>query len=204
MNTAAAVKAASTRRVRPLAWTCRSLSSSSILRSELDKFSGLGGGWWDAKGKGGVGPLHKLNLCRVRHIVHAAQLLFANEKNNAKQLGGRECIRSSSTPLQSLKVLDIGCGGGLLCESLARLGANVLGADPCPESIDIARSHAHGDPLTRDIRYEAITAENLASRDGACFDIVCALEVLIIITVFRPVDKCCCSSGWLLQFTSTL
>ncbi len=180
MNTAAVVKAASTRRVRPLAWTCRSLSStsSSILRSELKKFSGLGGGWWDAKDKGGVGPLHKLNLCRVRHIVHAAQLLFANE-NNAKQLG-RECIISSSTPLQSLKVLDVGCGGGLLCESLARLGANVLGVDPCPECVDVARSHARGDPLTRGIRYEAITAENLASRDGACFDIVCALEVITV------------------------
>ncbi len=172
-----AVLQASTRRVKPLSRAFRSLSSSSasVLRSELEKFSGLGSEWWDPKGKGGVGPLHKLNLCRVRHIVHAAQLLLATE-SNAKQLG-RECIRPSSPPLQSLRVLDVGCGGGLLCESLARLGADVLGVDPCPENVDVARSHACGDPLTRGIRYEAITAENLASRDGASFDIVCALEV---------------------------
>ncbi len=176
MNTA--VLKASTRRMRPLSWTCTRLplSSSTVLNSELEKFSRLGGEWWDANGKGGVGPLHKLNLCRVHHVVNAAQLLLAPSENNAKQLG-REYMKSTSTPLQSLRVLDVGCGGGLLCESLARLGADVLGVDPCPENIDVAQSHALGDPLTRDICYEVITAEDLASRDGACFDIVCALEV---------------------------
>ncbi len=173
-----AVLKASTKRMRPLAWTCTRLplSFSTVMNSELEKFSRLGGGWWDADGKGGAGPLHNLNLCRVRHIVNAAQLLLTPPEINAEQIG-REYVKSAFKPLQSLRVLDVGCGGGLLCESLARLGADVLGVDPCSENVRVAQSHAGGDPLTRDICYEVITAEDLASRDGACFDVVCALEV---------------------------
>ncbi|CAN0110117.1 unnamed protein product, partial [Laminaria digitata] len=85
--------------------------------------------------------------------------------------------RGSTTPLAGLRALDVGCGGGLLSESLARLGAEVTGIDPSPENVAVASAHAQGDPLTRTIRYEAATAEELEAR-GSCFDLVASLEVI--------------------------
>mmetsp|Transcript_2788 Transcript_2788/g.3868 ORF Transcript_2788/g.3868 Transcript_2788/m.3868 type:complete len:239 (-) Transcript_2788:5440-6156(-) len=82
-----------------------------------------------------------------------------------------------SSQLHDLKILDVGSGGGLLSESLARLGANVTGIDPSIENINVAKEHCKIDPLTANINYQALTVEEMAS-SGAKFDAVCSLEVI--------------------------
>lgn len=82
----------------------------------------------------------------------------------------------ASKPLKGLNVVDIGCGGGLLSESLARLGASVVGIDPTSAAIEAARSHASTDPLTHNIDYRINTVEDLVYAKES-FDLVCSLEV---------------------------
>jgi len=86
-------------------------------------------------------------------------------------------IRDVKNPLGALRVADIGCGGGILSESLARSGAEVVGVDPSPENIAIATAHAQKDPVTATIEYRASTAEDMSAA-GEHFDVVCALEVV--------------------------
>lgn len=83
----------------------------------------------------------------------------------------------SREQLKTLDILDVGCGGGLLSESLARLGANMTSIDPSPENIRIASSHKLGDPLTNSIDYQSTTIEELCEKEKK-FDVVCSLEVL--------------------------
>jgi 2-polyprenyl-6-hydroxyphenyl methylase / 3-demethylubiquinone-9 3-methyltransferase len=137
-----------------------SFSSASINPAELDKFRHIRDQWWDPSSTAGSGPLHAMNILRTRFIA--------------------DSVRSSSKigkPLHDLRCLDVGCGGGLLSESLARLGGQVTGIDPSAENVAVAAQHAQGDPLTRSIAYEATTAEELVER-GEQFDVVCALEVV--------------------------
>ncbi len=124
---------------------------------ELERFRDMGSRWWDRDGP--MRPLHNLNPTRIDWI--RARL--------AKQLLQHPAVAGKLT------ILDIGCGGGLLSEPLARLGARVTAIDPNPELIDIARSHARGSGL--DIDYQATTAEALAA-SGISFDVVCAMEVI--------------------------
>jgi 2-polyprenyl-6-hydroxyphenyl methylase/3-demethylubiquinone-9 3-methyltransferase len=133
---------------------------STVDASEVERFSALAAEWWDPLGKMGV--LHKFNPVRLRYIKAAACRHF-----------GRDDKRLDA--LTDLRILDIGCGGGLLSEPLARLGAAVVGADPAEPNIEAASLHAAEAGVSVD--YRATTAEALADA-GERFEIVLAMEVV--------------------------
>jgi len=135
-------------------------SDPTVDAAEVDRFSRLAGEWWDHRGKMAV--LHKFNPVRLAYIRDAACRQF-----------GRDAARPPC--LDALRILDIGCGGGILCEPLARLGAAVVGADPSPANIEAARLHAAGNGLAID--YRTTAAEALADA-GERFDVVLAMEVV--------------------------
>lgn len=128
--------------------------------AEVGKFSAIAETWWDPDGP--FRPLHALNPCRLDYVTRqiAAQ--------SGKDL-------SVPRPFDGLRILDIGCGGGLISEPMARLGAEVVGADASEENIAVARVHAAERGLAID--YRATTAEALAE-SGARFDAVLALEIV--------------------------
>jgi 2-polyprenyl-6-hydroxyphenyl methylase / 3-demethylubiquinone-9 3-methyltransferase len=128
--------------------------------AEVAKFERMAAEWWDADGK--FRPLHKLNPARLSFVRDAIAEHFGRDAKAAK-------------PLAGLSVLDIGCGGGLLTEPMARLGAEVVGADPSHANIEAARRHAEQMRLAID--YRDTTAEALAAAHEA-FDVVLALEVV--------------------------
>ena len=136
------------------------MRTSTIDEAEVARFSALAEEWWDPRGKMAV--LHKFNPVRLAYIRDAACRRFAR---NPKLLDS----------LKGLRILDIGCGGGILCEPLARLGANVLGADPAEKNIAAATLHAEQSGLSVD--YRVTSAEALADA-GERFDIVLAMEVV--------------------------
>lgn len=127
---------------------------------EVARFARLASQWWDANGP--FKPLHRINPTRLTYIRDQLVHKFGRDKRAAASLAG-------------LTVLDIGCGGGLVAEPLARLGAEVTGIDPAEENIEAAKAHAKGARL--DIAYRATTAEALAA-EGATFDAVLLLEVV--------------------------
>lgn len=132
--------------------------------AELEKFGALAAEWWDPEGK--FRPLHKFNPVRLGYIRDQAVAHFG--RNTA-----------STEPLAGLNLLDIGCGGGLLCEPMARLGAQVTGIDAEARNIEVARTHAQSSGL--DIDYRAVLAEELVAA-GAQFDIVLTMEVVEHVT----------------------
>jgi 2-polyprenyl-6-hydroxyphenyl methylase / 3-demethylubiquinone-9 3-methyltransferase len=129
-------------------------------RDEVARFAKLSGQWWDARGP--FRQLHRINPVRLTYIRGQLCQRFARDAREAASLSG-------------LSVLDVGCGGGLVCEPLARLGANVTGIDPAAENIAAAMAHASAGGL--DITYEGATADALASR-GQSYDAVLLLEVV--------------------------
>src|SRR3954449_10996633 len=133
---------------------------ASVDDAEVARFSALASEWWDPRGKMAV--LHKFNPVRLGFIKDAACRQF---ERDAKRLDARS----------GLRMLDIGCGGGILSEPLARLGAAVVGADPSQTNIAAAKLHADEAGLAVD--YRATTAEALADA-GERFDIVLAMEVV--------------------------
>jgi len=132
---------------------------STVDAAEIAKFSKLSAEWWDPKGK--MAPLHRINPLRLGYIRDAACRKF--ERN----------VRSLSC-LAGLRVLDIGCGAGLLCEPLSRLGAQVIGVDPSASNIAAAKLHASKSHLAID--YRCTTVEEIDPRER--FDIVLAMEVV--------------------------
>jgi len=128
--------------------------------AEIERFSRIAEEWWDPAGK--FAPLHRLNPVRIGYI---RDRVAAHWKRDAL----------SGAPLQGLSLLDIGCGGGLLSEPMARLGAHVTGIDAAGRNVSVAALHAEKQGLQIDYRRE--TAEALAS-SGAQFDIVLALEIV--------------------------
>lgn len=134
--------------------------AGSVDTAEVERFSRLAARWWDPKGP--MAPLHKLNPVRVGYIRDQVAAHFGRD---GKKL---DCLKG-------LRVLDIGCGAGLLSEPLARLGADMVGAEPAEENIDVARMHAEESELTID--YRATTAEDLAEASER-FDVVLAMEVV--------------------------
>ncbi|WP_409999154.1 bifunctional 2-polyprenyl-6-hydroxyphenol methylase/3-demethylubiquinol 3-O-methyltransferase UbiG [Bradyrhizobium sp. SZCCHNR1093] len=138
-------------------------SGSTVDPAEIAKFSKLSETWWDPKGK--MAPLHKINPLRLTYIRDAACRKF---ERNAKSLN---C-------LSGLRMLDIGCGAGLLCEPFTRLGAQVVGVDPSVSNIAAARLHAEKGHLSID--YRCTTIEEMDPRER--FDIVLAMEVVEHVT----------------------
>jgi 2-polyprenyl-6-hydroxyphenyl methylase / 3-demethylubiquinone-9 3-methyltransferase len=134
-------------------------AASTVDPAEIAKFSKLSEQWWDPKGK--MAPLHKINPLRLTYIRDAACRKF---ERNVKSLN---C-------LSGLRVLDIGCGAGLLCEPLTRLGAQVIGVDPSASNIAAAKLHADRGHLSID--YRCTTVEEMDVRER--FDIVLAMEVV--------------------------
>lgn len=124
--------------------------------------------WWSLTGSSA--QLHVMNPYRVRYIAQQVQQHFT--ARGQRQL-------TASEPLKGLDVLDVGCGGGLLSESLARLGGRVHGIDAASQSIHVAREHAKLDPLLSDGRlvYSCVTAESLLAAPQL-YDVVCALEIV--------------------------
>ncbi|TCU10588.1 bifunctional 2-polyprenyl-6-hydroxyphenol methylase/3-demethylubiquinol 3-O-methyltransferase UbiG [Rhizobium sullae] len=135
-------------------------AKSTIDQSEVDRFSAMAAEWWSPTGK--FRPLHKLNPVRLTYIRDKAAENFSRDTKGPR-------------PLEGLRVLDIGCGGGLLSEPVARMGATVVGADPSEKNIGIASTHAQASGVTVD--YRAVTAEQL-SEAGETFDIVLNMEVV--------------------------
>ena len=127
---------------------------------EVEKFSRLAAEWWNPTGKMSV--LHKFNPVRLAYIREAACERFRRDRTTIDALAG-------------LTVLDIGCGGGLLCEPLARMGASVTGIDPARTNVETARLHAADSGVAVD--YRCTTAEDVAAA-GERFDIVLAMEVV--------------------------
>jgi 2-polyprenyl-6-hydroxyphenyl methylase/3-demethylubiquinone-9 3-methyltransferase len=135
-------------------------TTGTIDADEVARFSKLSRQWWDARGP--MGALHRLNPVRLGYIRDNAAAHFHRE---AKKLDS----------LKGLRVLDIGCGGGVLSEPLARLGAGVVGIDPAETNIAAAQHHATQAGVTVD--YRSTTAEALAEA-GETFDVVLAMEVV--------------------------
>ena len=134
--------------------------SPTVDADEVARFERLAATWWDPRGKMGV--LHKFNPVRLGFIKEAACRRFGRDPKRLDSLAG-------------LRILDIGCGGGILSEPLARLGAAMVGADPAAANIEAARLHAAASGLTID--YRITTAEALADA-GERFDVVLAMEVV--------------------------
>ncbi len=147
----------------------------SLDPSEVAKFSAIADEWWDEKGKFGV--LHKFNPVRISYIIEQVTAHFHRDPLIEK-------------PLEGLRFLDIGCGGGLLSEPLARKGAQIVAADPSEKNIKTAMVHAKENNLTID--YRATTAEQLAI-DGEVFDIVLNMEVIEHVNDPQTFTKTCAS-----------
>lgn len=134
--------------------------AASVDRDEIARFGAIAREWWDEDGK--FKPLHRLNPARIRFIRDALCRHF-----------GRDPLRPR--PLQGLRILDIGCGGGLVCEPLTRLGAAMSGIDAESETVEVAKLHAEQMALAID--YRLSSADALAEA-GEHFDAVLALEVV--------------------------
>ena len=134
--------------------------ASSVDQAEIERFSRHAADWWNPRGP--MAALHKFNPVRLGYIRDQAAAQF---NRDPKKL---DCLKG-------LRMLDIGCGGGILSEPLARLGAEMVGADPSEDNINAARAHAEGAGVVVD--YRATTAEDLAAANER-FDVVLAMEVV--------------------------
>ena len=128
---------------------------------EIAKFEAMAAEWWDPEGK--FKPLHMLNPCRLDYITQAIALEF-------------DRVLGSDQPFAGLRLLDIGCGGGLLSEPMARLGAEVVGVDAAARNIPVAEAHARQSGLTIDYRHTS--AEALLEVEPAAFDVILNMEVV--------------------------
>jgi 2-polyprenyl-6-hydroxyphenyl methylase/3-demethylubiquinone-9 3-methyltransferase len=139
--------------------------------AEVAKFSAMAAEWWDPKGK--FAPLHKFNPVRLQFIRDTAAAHFG---------------RSGLKPFAGLTLLDIGCGGGLLCEPMSRLGFAVTGVDPSEKNIGTAKAHAEAAGLP--VSYRATSAEVLED-EGAVFDVVLNMEVVEHVADLKAYLRAC-------------
>ena len=134
------------------------MKKDTINKKEIDKFSKLADEWWDPEGK--FKPLHNFNPVRLRYIKETITKKFGN--------------KSEKLPLKDIKILDIGCGGGLLSEPLSRLGATVTGIDASDRNIKIAKMHLKKSKL--DINYYCSSPESFEAKEK--FDVVLNMEIV--------------------------
>ncbi|OAQ25353.1 ubiquinone biosynthesis O-methyltransferase [Linnemannia elongata AG-77] len=156
----------------------------TVNKEEIAKFAAMSDEWWAPQGP--FKMLHLMNPPRIRYIRNRLQASGALSKKNGAfgaESGKKEEFSVGRFPLQGLSILDVGCGGGLLAEALARLGAKVTGLDASIENIQMARIHAKKDPLLNGVsapgslEYRHQTAEQLLEQ-GQQFDVVCSMEVI--------------------------
>ncbi len=147
--------------------------TSSIDPAEVARFERIAKEWWDPKGP--MAPLHRFNPVRLAYIRDAACNRFARDPRSVRSLDG-------------LAILDVGCGGGVLSEPLARLGAGVTGLDPAPTNVAVASLHAEQAGLGIDYRSE--TVEAVVER-GERFDVVLAMEVVEHVTDVTAFTAAC-------------
>ena len=131
------------------------LTATTLEPQEIEKFSAIAAEWWDETGK--FAPLHKMNPLRIQYMKSSI------------------CKHFEQTTLEGLSLVDIGCGGGLVAEPMARFGAKVTGVDGAERNVKTALAHAQATQL--DIDYRCSTAEDMAA-NGEQFDIVLALEII--------------------------
>ena len=133
-----------------MAWDNRAMSASNVDQAELAKFSALAHRWWDLEGE--FAPLHQINPLRLDWIdrIH---------------------------PLSGTRVVDVGCGGGILADAMARRGADVLGIDLAEKSLKVAQLHAL-EAQTPRVAYRTVAAEDLATQEPGTFDVVTCMEML--------------------------
>jgi len=136
------------------------MSQTSVDAAEVAKFEAIAAEWWDERGT--AAPLHRMNPCRLDYVVRQIAAEFDRD-------------RAARAPFAGLRILDIGCGGGLLTEPMARLGADVVGADAAARNIPVAEVHAAQSGL--EIDYRHTSAEDLAAA-GERFDVVLNMEVV--------------------------
>jgi 2-polyprenyl-6-hydroxyphenyl methylase / 3-demethylubiquinone-9 3-methyltransferase len=146
---------------------------TTIDPAEVEKFSKLAAEWWNPKGKFGV--LHKFNPVRLQMIKEQVCARFARDPYDPQ-------------PFKGLRFLDIGCGGGLLTEPMARLGADIVGVDPSDKNIKTATVHAEEQGLA--IAYRQGVAEDL-ERQGETFDVILNMEVVEHVANPQEFIACC-------------
>tara|TARA_B100001250_G_scaffold405332_1_gene422655 strand:- start:1035 stop:1763 length:729 start_codon:yes stop_codon:yes gene_type:complete len=134
------------------------MKNNTINKKEIEKFSKMAEEWWDPIGK--FKPLHKFNPIRIKYI----------KDNLIKDFD----LKNKKKPLSGLKILDIGCGGGLLSEPMARLGANVTGIDPSSKNIKVAKHHLKKSKLN--IKYFECSPERFNSNSK--FDVILNMEII--------------------------
>eukprot|EP00088_Acartia_fossae_P039957 TRINITY_DN4159_c0_g1_i1.p1 TRINITY_DN4159_c0_g1~~TRINITY_DN4159_c0_g1_i1.p1 ORF type:complete len:330 (-),score=22.39 TRINITY_DN4159_c0_g1_i1:165-1046(-) len=154
-------------RISPSKMKLLQRNASTMNKEEVDKFSKMAADWWNPEGV--CKPLHSMNKVRVPFVRD--RILMHNKPT----------MSSGAEPLKGLKILDVGCGGGILSEPLARLGANVTAVDACKENIEIAKLHSSKQKLTKEINYQCITVEEFAEScndESDKFDAIVASEII--------------------------
>mgnify|MGYP006104949809 FL=1 len=136
------------------------VGTGSVLSGEVDHFAGLASEWWDPSGD--FKSLHEINPLRMTYIRDQICSHYCREIDDFE-------------PLSNLSIVDVGCGGGLICEPLARLGADVTGIDAVDESIEVAISHAH--TMSLGVEYKKLLPEDLVAK-GTLYDVVISMEVI--------------------------
>ena len=134
------------------------MKTNTINKEEIEKFSKIADEWWDPDGK--FKPLHKFNPIRISYIKDSITNIFK--------------IKNQNKPLERIKILDIGCGGGLLSEPMKRLGADVVGIDASNKNIQVAKIHAKKNKL--DIKYICTSPENFETKNK--FDVILNMEII--------------------------
>ncbi len=148
-------------------------ATGSVDPEEVARFAAMADDWWDARGR--FRPLHQLNPVRLAFVRDRLVRHFGRDP-------------AALAPFEGLRVLDIGCGGGLVAEPMARLGASVVGIDATAPNVEVARHHAAESGLAID--YRCSTAEALAA-DGERFDAILALEVVEHVVALEPFIATC-------------
>ncbi|MBW8755183.1 MAG: bifunctional 2-polyprenyl-6-hydroxyphenol methylase/3-demethylubiquinol 3-O-methyltransferase UbiG [Sphingomonadales bacterium] len=145
------------------------MANATIRPAEAEHFGKLAADWWNPRGSSAM--LHRLNPVRLGFIREAIDAHWHGDSRGRKPMTGQ--ISSERRPLAGRRALDVGCGAGLLCEPLARLGAEVTGVDAAEENVNAAREHARRSGLSIEYRWGDVAQLELAD-----YDLVCALEVI--------------------------